>query len=364
MFHSKKNNIYNYTKSQLSLDLDSLGFKSYQTNQIWGWIYTKGIDDFDKITNVSKTNIGILKDNFMFEKSNVSTSKESFDGTLKFLVKFIDNKEVESVFIPETNRSTLCISSQIGCTLSCKFCHTGTQTLVRNLEPYEIVAQILVAKNLINDWDQKNRKLTNLVFMGMGEPFFNYDNLVKALEIICDPDGLNFAKKRITISTSGLVPEILKCSKELKTNLAISLHATNDKLRNEIMGINKKYPLHDLFSACQIYNRENPDQKITFEYVMLNGVNDSNENAFELIKLIKKYNLNCKVNLIPFNPWDGCNFKNSSINNLKQFQEILKKNNLIATIRKTRGDDVMGACGQLKSASERERKKPNKTNLQ
>lgn len=257
MFHSKKNNIYNYTKSQLSLALDSLGFKNYQTNQIWGWIYAKGINDFDKITNVSKTNIGILKENFMFENLNISNLKESFDGTLKFLVKFIDNKEVESVYIPETTRSTLCISSQIGCTLSCKFCHTGTQTLVRNLEPNEIVAQILVTKNLINDWDQKNRKLTNLVFMGMGEPFFNYDNLAKALEVICDPDGLNFAKKRITISTSGLVPEILKCSKELKTNLAISLHATNDKLRNEIMGINKNirstiYSAHVKFIIVKI----------------------------------------------------------------------------------------------------------------
>lgn len=360
MFHSKKNNIYKYTKSQLTSNLDALGFRGYQVSQIWSWVYAKGVDDFAKMTNVSKANIKILESNFVFEKLTTSKLLESFDGTLKFLVKFIDNKEVESVYIPEDTRSTLCISSQIGCTLSCKFCHTGTQTLVRNLEPHEIVAQILLTKNLIHDWNQTNRKLTNLVFMGMGEPFFNYDNLVKALEIICDPAGLNFAKKRITISTSGLVPEILKCSKDLKTNLAISLHATNDKLRSEIMGINKKYPLHDLFSACQIYNRENPDQKITFEYVMLNGVNDSLENAFELIKLIKKYNLNCKVNLIPFNPWEGCNYTNSSINNLKQFQEILKKNNLIATIRKTRGEDVMGACGQLKSASQRERKERGK----
>jgi 23S rRNA (adenine2503-C2)-methyltransferase len=279
------------------------------------------------------------------------------DGTRKWLVKFADGREVEAVFIPEENRGTLCISSQVGCTLACKFCHTGTQTLVRNLEGYEIVAQILIAKDLLRDWpNQENRKLTNIVFMGMGEPFFNYENVAKAIEILCDPDGLNFSKRRITISTSGLVPEILRCSKELKVNLAISLHGTNDKLRTDIMAINKKYSLHDLLSACKVYNQENPQQKITFEYVMLYNINDKEENAYELVKLIKKYNLNCKVNLIPFNKWNGCEYETSNITQTKKFQEILKKNDLISTIRKTRGDDVLAACGQLKSTSERVKK--------
>jgi len=332
------------------------GFKTYQSQQIFNWIYQKNFTDFNKMSNVSKKNIKILEDNFEFEKLTITNLKKSFDDTQKFLVKYLDNKEVEAVYIPEATRATLCVSSQIGCTLSCKFCHTGTQTLVRNLEASEIVAQIILTKNLIDDWDQKNRKLTNLVFMGMGEPFFNYDNVAKAIDIICDQDGLAFSKRRITISTSGLVPEILRCAKELKTCLAISLHAPNDRLRNEIMGINKKYPLHELFSACKIYNQENPQQKIFFEYVMLNNVNDSETNAKELVNLIKKYNINCKVNLIPFNGWEGSGYKNSSMNNIQKFREILQKNNLITTIRKTRGDDVMGACGQLKSASMREKK--------
>ncbi|MFZ9470589.1 MAG: 23S rRNA (adenine(2503)-C(2))-methyltransferase RlmN [Rickettsiales bacterium] len=355
MIHNKKSNIYNFTKSELVRKLELYGFKSYLSHQIFNWIYQKNYTDFNKMSNVSKKNIKILEDNFEFEKLTITNLKKSFDDTQKFLVKYLDNKEVEAVYIPEATRATLCVSSQIGCTLSCKFCHTGTQTLVRNLEASEIVAQIILTKDLIDDWDAKNRKLTNLVFMGMGEPFFNYENVAKAIDIICDQDGLAFSRRRITISTSGLVPEILRCSKELKTCLAISLHATNDQLRNEIMGINKKYPLHELFSACKIYNQENPQQKIFFEYVMLNNVNDSEVNARELVALIKKYNINCKVNLIPFNGWEGSGYKNSSRNNIEKFRDILQKNNLITTIRKTRGDDVMGACGQLKSASMREK---------
>lgn len=356
MSHIKKTNLGNLTRDHLTQSLHTLGLKPYISTQIWQWIYIKNEFDFSKMSNVSKLNIRILQDKFVFNNFQIVNPKTSFDGTIKFLVKFEDGNIVESVYIPEETRATLCISSQIGCTLSCKFCHTGTQTLVRNLEPAEIVSQIILTKNLINDWDNSSRKLTNLVFMGMGEPFFNYDNLATAINIICDPQGLNFSKKRITISTSGLVPEILKCSNELKTNLAISLHATNDKLRNEIMGINKKYPLNQLFEACKIYNQQNPDQKITFEYVMLKDINDSRQHAHELVDLIKKYNINCKVNLIPFNQWQGCDYKNSSIDNIKVFQEILQKNKLIATIRKTRGSDVMGACGQLKSESQRPKK--------
>ena len=356
MIHNKKNNIFIFTKNELILELVSLGFKRFVATQIWGWIYSKGIVNFSKMSNVSKKTIDVLNDKFLFERLTSNNLTKSFDNTIKFLLKLADVREVESVYIPEEDRATLCVSSQVGCTLSCKFCHTGTQTLVRNLEPHELVAQIILTKDIINDWDSKNRKLTNIVFMGMGEPFFNYENVAKALEIICDPEGLNFSKRRITISTSGLVPEILRCSKELKVNLAISLHGTNDKLRTDIMAINKKYPLHDLLSACKTYNQENPQQKITFEYVMLRDVNDKEENAYELVNLIKKYNLNCKVNLIPFNKWNGCEYETSNITQTKKFQEILKKHDLIATIRKTRGDDVLAACGQLKSASERVKK--------
>lgn len=355
MLHNKKNNIFLFTKNQLIEKLEQLGFKRFQVIQIWRWIYVKGHSNFYDMSNVSKVNINFLEHNFLFETLTVNNLKKSFDGTLKYLVKLVDNNEIESVYIPDHSRNTLCVSSQVGCTLSCKFCHTGTQTLVRNLEPHEIVAQILLAKNLIGDWD--NSILSNIVFMGMGEPFFNYDNVATALEIICDQDGLAFSKRRITISTSGLVPEILKCSKELKTNLAISLHAPNDNLRTQIMPINKKYPLDQLMTACKIYNQENPQQKITFEYVMLRDFNDSLSHAQELVRLINKYNLNCKINLIPFNPFAGSGFVNSTADRISLFRDFLKKNNLIATIRKTRGDDVMAACGQLKSSSQRLKKK-------
>jgi len=287
----------------------------------------------------------------------VSKDIISADGTRKFLVKFSDCREVEAVYIPEETRATLCISSQVGCTLACKFCHTGTQTLVRNLEFHEIVAQVLVAKDLIDDWTKKeNRKLTNIVFMGMGEPFFNYENVAKAVGVLTDADGLDIANRRITISTSGLVPEILRASSELKTYLAISLHATNDALRTDIMAINKKYPLKDLLAACKKYNQENPSVKIFFEYVMLENVNDREEHARELVALIRKFNLNVKINLIPFNKWDGCEYERSENDAIFKFQKILKNADLIATIRKTRGDDVLAACGQLKSESMREKR--------
>lgn len=361
MFTKNKKNLTHFDKTTFVNEIVSLNEKPFRASQVWSWIYRHGIKNFHDMTNISKQSREILEKNFSIDRSEITKDLISFDGTRKFLIKFNDNQEVEAVFIPEKNRGTLCISSQIGCTLSCKFCHTGTQTLVRNLESHEIVNQILIAKDLINDWqtsklspatssDQFN-SLTNIVFMGMGEPFFNYDNVAQAIKILSDPEGLNFSLRKITISTSGLVPEILKCSKELKTNLAISLHGTNDELRTSIMAINKKYPLHELFSACKIYNNENPRQKITFEYVMLRNVNDQAKNALELINSIKKYNLNVKINLIPFNPWQGCGYFSSDETVINKFQDILKKHNLIVTTRKTRGQDVLAACGQLKSLS-------------
>ena len=349
-------NLTHFTKEELFTELAKLGEPAFRAKQIWNWIYARGIKSFDEMTNIKKELRAILAQNFSLKRPEISKDFISFDGTRKFLVKFPDGREVEAVFIPEETRGTLCISSQVGCTLACKFCHTGTQTLVRNLEFHEIVAQILLAKDLITDWDQGNRKLTNRVFMGMGEPFFNYENVAKAVKILNDEEGIGLSARRITISTSGLVPEILRSSTELKTNLAISLHATNDELRTDIMAINKRYPLKDLLSACKTYNRENPNQKITFEYVMLNEVNDHEKHAKELIDLINKFNLNVKINLIPFNPWDGCGYGRSGNDRIEKFQKILKNAGLISPIRKTRGDDVMAACGQLKSLSERQKK--------
>lgn len=349
-------NLIGLSKKYLEEKLIEIGEKPFRAKQIWNWIYARGVLSFDEMTNISKETRAVLAQHFSISRPEISKDLTSFDGTRKWLVKFTDGKEVEVVFIPEETRGTLCISSQVGCTLACKFCHTGTQTWVRNLETSEIISQILIAKDLIKDWDRNNRRLTNIVFMGMGEPFFNYENVAGTVKILNDTEGLDMSARKTTISTSGLVPEILRCAEELKTNLAISLHATNDALRTDIMAINKKYPLAELMKACQTYNKLNPNQKITFEYVMLRGVNDKEEHARELINLIKRYNLNAKINLIPFNPWLGCDYTNSEQQTIFKFQKILKDANLVAPVRKTRGEDVMAACGQLKSASERQKK--------
>ena len=349
-------NLIGLSKKYLEEKLIEIGEKPFRAKQIWNWIYARGALSFDEMTNISKETRAVLAQHFSISRPEISKDLTSFDGTRKWLVKFTDGKEVEVVFIPEETRGTLCISSQVGFTLACKFCHTGTQTWVRNLEASDIISQILIAKDLIKDWDRNNRRLTNIVFMGMGEPFFNYENVAGTVKILNDTEGLDMSARKTTISTSGLVPEILRCAEELKTNLAISLHATNDELRTDIMAINKKYPLAELMKACQTYNKLNPNQKITFEYVMLRGVNAKEEHARELINLIKRYNLNAKINLIPFNPWLGCDYTNSEQQTILKFQKILKDANLVAPVRKTRGEDVMAACGQLKSASERQKK--------
>lgn len=349
MYHNKKNNILNLSQNNLSDLIIQLNIEKFRNKQIWQWLYQKGVDSFFKMSNLNKKTQQILDEKFTISRPNIKNIIQSQDKTCKWLISFSDCKEVETVFIPEENRATLCISSQVGCTLSCKFCHTGTQTLVRNLSFDEIIAQILVSKDHLQDWEKN--KITHIVFMGMGEPFFNYEEVKKAIHIINDKDGLNFSLNKITVSTSGLSPEIIKSASELKTNLAISLHATNNSLRSEIMAINKKYPLENLMQACKIYQNLNPKQKITFEYTLLNQINDRQEQALELVKLIKKYNLNVRVNLIPFNMWQGVIYQPSSIETIKEFQKILKQQKIIATIRKTRGEEVLAACGQLKSES-------------
>lgn len=349
-------NLLHFTKDNLIAEIENLGEKKFRAKQIWSWLYQKQISDFDEMTNISKETRTKLHEKFTIKLPQITKDIIAKDETRKWLVKFDEKAEVEMVFIPEEKRGTLCISSQVGCTLACKFCHTGTQMLVRNLEFHEIVAQVLLAKKMVEQRESELgflNKITNIVFMGMGEPFFNYDNIKKSIETFVDIEGLSFSKNRITVSTSGLVPEILRCAKELKVILAVSLHATNDVLRSDIMAINKKYPLDALLKACKNYNQENPSQKITFEYVMLDGINDKEIHAKELVNLIRKYNLNAKVNLIPFNSWFGCGYKNSSMETILNFQRILKNCDIIAPIRKTRGEDAMSACGQLKSESVR-----------
>jgi 23S rRNA (adenine2503-C2)-methyltransferase len=349
-------NIIGLSKTEFDKTIIELGEKPFRANQIWNWIYVQGAKSFSEMTNISKITQEKLAENFHLNRPQAAKDLISQDGTRKWLAKFADDNQVEVVFIPEETRGTLCISSQIGCTLACKFCHTGTQTLVRNLETEEIVAQVLMAKDFLQDFNKQNKKITNIVFMGMGEPFFNYENVATAVKILNDISGLDIPMKRITLSTSGLVPEILRCATELKTNLAISLHATNDTLRTSIMAINKKYPLSELMKACQGYNSLNPSRKITFEYVMLKDINDHINHTDELVKLIKIFNLNAKINLIPFNSWMSCGYEGSEMSKIKEFQQLLKNAGLVVTIRKTRGQDVMAACGQLKSESERVKK--------
>jgi 23S rRNA (adenine2503-C2)-methyltransferase len=349
----EKINILELDYDELSKILAKNQFAKFRIKQIWNWLYIKLIQDFSEINNINKEEKLKLDNIFYIPKVEIIKDIKSSDETRKWLISFGNNQQIEMVFIPEEKRGTLCISSQIGCTLSCKFCHTGTQTLVRNLQTSEIINQVIVARNAINDRDKNKKIITNIVFMGMGEPFFNYDNIAKAIKVLNNQDGLDFSLRKITVSTSGLTPEIIKFSTEIKANLAISLHSTNDQERSEIMAINKKYPLDSLMKACKLYNNHNKEKKITFEYVMLKNVNDKDSNAKELINLINKYQINVKINLIPFNSWNGCGFQCSEHSQIIKFQNILKKSDLIATIRKTRGDNEMAACGQLKSESQR-----------
>jgi len=352
----EKTNLIGLNFAELEKEVVRIGEKSFKAKQIWNWIYAKGISEFDLMSNIARETREKLEAGYSIARPQISQDLLSTDGTRKWLIKFSDCREAEMVFIPEEDRGTLCISSQIGCTLTCKFCHTGTQMLVRNLSAGEIVAQLMLARDLLVDWDGENRKITSMVFMGMGEPLFNYDQVKKAVEILNDSNGINFSKRKITISTSGVVPEILRFSDEIKTVLAISLHATNDETRSKIMPLNKKYPLKELMKACEYYVKTNSSGRITFEYVMLAGVNDADEDAFNLVKLLKTHKLPALLNLIPFNPWAGSEFVCSSRNRIMAFGNIVKKAGYTVTIRKTRGQDVMAACGQLKSASQREKK--------
>ena len=341
-----------------------------RVSQLWNWLYVRGVSDFDAMANVSKDMREMLKANFTIARPEIVEEQVSNDGTRKWLLRYPPRGagrpvEVETVYIPEEGRGTLCISSQVGCTLTCTFCHTGTQRLVRNLTAEEILSQLLLARDRLGDFPDRDvpqgamipssdRKVTNIVMMGMGEPLYNFEEVKKALLIATDGDGLSLSKRRVTLSTSGVVPEIYRTGEEIGCMLAISLHAVRDELRDMLVPINKKYPLKELMEACRAYPGLSNARRITFEYVMLKDVNDSLEDAKGLIQLLK--GIPAKINLIPFNPWPGTNYQCSDWAQIEKFADFINQAGYASPIRTPRGRDILAACGQLKSESERMRK--------
>ena len=327
-----------------------------RTKQIFHWIYNYGVTEWSQMTNIAKPLRAKLQTIFSLERPQIIERQISVDGTRKYLIRMAPGIEVESVFIPDVSKTgALCVSSQVGCTLTCKFCHTGTQKLVRNLTAREIVLQVIIARDDLGEWPttQDNRKLTNIVFMGMGEPLYNTEQVGDSLDIICDPEGLAIGRRRITVSTSGVVPEIAPMGERTSAMLAISLHAANDELREQIMPINRKYPLKDLMQACRDYPGLSNSRRITFEYVMLKDVNDQPWHAKQLIKLLK--GIPAKVNLIPFNPWPNSDYECSDWETIETFADIVNRAGYASPIRTPRGRDILAACGQLKSESEKMR---------
>ncbi|MGQ0742015.1 MAG: 23S rRNA (adenine(2503)-C(2))-methyltransferase RlmN [Alphaproteobacteria bacterium] len=326
-----------------------------RARQLWNWIYVRGARDFASMTNLAKPFREDMAARFGLALPEVVTGQASQDGTRKWLLRAEPGVEFETVFIPEEDRGTLCISSQVGCTLTCRFCHTGTQNLVRNLTAAEIVGQVMVARDALGDWPSTahGRKITNVVFMGMGEPLYNYENVKTAIGIIADGDGLALSKRRITLSTAGVAPMIRKAGEEIGSMLAISLHAARDELRNQLVPLNKKYPIEELLDACRAYPGLSNARRITFEYVMLKDVNDSPADARALVKLLA--GIPAKINLIPFNPWPGAPYECSDWAQIEKFAEIVNRAGYASPVRTPRGRDIMAACGQLKSASVKER---------
>lgn len=335
-----------------------------RTKQIFHWIYNYGVTDWEAMSNIGKPLRAQLAAKYSLTRPEIIERQVSVDGTRKYLIRMAPGVEVESVFIPNVSKTgALCVSSQVGCTLNCKFCHTGTQPLVRNLTAAEIVLQILVARDDLGEWPSSSgeRALTNIVFMGMGEPLYNTEHVANALDIVCDCEGLSFGRRRITVSTSGVVPEIVPMGERTSAMLAISLHAANDALRNQIMPINKKYPLADLMQACRAYPGLSNSKRITFEYVMLKNVNDQIRHAKELINLLR--GIPAKVNLIPFNPWPGSPYECSDWETIERFADKINAAGYASPIRTPRGRDILAACGQLRSESERLRASARKTVL-
>ncbi|MED5227272.1 MAG: 23S rRNA (adenine(2503)-C(2))-methyltransferase RlmN [Pseudomonadota bacterium] len=360
--NKNQENIVGLSREELNERFLNLGLKKFRSGQVWHWLYHKGVTSFEEMTTLSKTVREQLRQKFAIKRPMIIEKQTSMDGTIKWLLQFEDSTKAETVFIPEEDRGTLCISSQVGCTLNCSFCHTGTQRLVRNLTPSELVGQILTAFDELSAWPsaQTGRPVTNIVLMGMGEPLYNLDNVITALKIVMDNEGISISKRRITLSTSGIVPEIYKCGLETDVNLAISLHAVTDDVRNILVPINKKYPIKDLLRACREYPGVSNSRRITFEYVMLKGINDSISDAKALIKLME--GIPAKINLIPFNPWPGSPYERSEKSQIEQFAKIILKAGYPSPVRTPRGDDILAACGQLKSGSVKEKRSKRRYN--
>ncbi len=352
-----------------SAGLDAKAAK-LRAKQVFHWLYHRGITDFEAMTDIAKTMRPWLAERFVIGRPEIVLAQHSSDGTRKWLLKTADDHEFEMVFIPDADRGTLCVSSQVGCTLNCRFCHTGTMRLVRNLTPGEIVGQVMLARDALGEWPKGSmagldededeggyssdgRLLTNIVMMGMGEPLYNFDNVRDALKLVMDGDGLALSKRRITLSTSGVVPMMAKCGEEIGVNLAVSLHAVSKDVRDEIVPINRKYGLEELLQACADYPGASNARRITFEYVMLKDKNDTDEHARELVRLIKHYKLPAKVNLIPFNPWPGALYECSAPERIRRFSEIVFEAGISAPVRTPRGRDIDAACGQLKTAAKK-----------
>ena len=355
---SDRKNLIGLSREDLAAEMVAIGEKPFRAKQLWHWMYNRGETDFTQMTTISKVMQQRLAESYVVERPKVDREMKSVDGTRKWLLGFPDGNQAETVYIPDEDeeRGTVCVSSQVGCTLTCTFCHTGTQLLVRNLTAAEIVGQFMVARDSYGEWptpDDGGRQLSNIVMMGMGEPMFNFDNVATALKIAMDGDGIGISKRRITLSTSGVVPMMKRCGEELGVNLAISLHAVTDELRNELMPINKKYPLAQLMQACRDYPGASNSRRITFEYIMLKGINDSMADAKRLLKLIK--GLPAKFNLIPFNPWPGVPYECSTPSDIRRFSDILQDNGYSAPVRASRGSDILAACGQLRSDSQRQK---------
>lgn len=350
-------NILGLSKAEIKAELERIGIEPkklrMRSSQIFQWMYHHGADNFEVMSNIAKPMQALFSEHFSLSRPEVIERQISTDGTRKYLIRMAPGIEVESVFIPDVSKTgALCVSSQVGCTLTCKFCHTGTQRLVRNLTAREILLQIIVARDDLGEWPtQDARKLTNIVFMGMGEPLYNTDNVCDAIDTMSDETGLSIGRRRVTVSTSGVVPDIVPMGARSNAMLAISLHAANDDLRTQIMPINKKYPLAELMQACRDYPSLSNAKRITFEYVMLKGLNDSPRHARELITLLQ--GVPAKVNLIPFNPWPGTDYECSDWETIERFAAIVNKSGLAAPIRTPRGRDILAACGQLKSESEK-----------
>ena len=326
-----------------------------RARQLWNWIYVHGARDFAAMTNLAKDFRAQMAETFSLARPQIVTEQISEDGTRKWLLRTGPGIEFETVYIPEEDRGTLCVSSQVGCTLNCRFCHTGTQKLVKNLTPYEIVGQLMVARDALGDWPstKENRRITNVVMMGMGEPLYNFESVKAALAIVADGDGLALSKRRITLSTAGVVPMIERAGNEIGSSLAISLHAVRDEVRDVLVPLNRKYPIAELMQACRTYPGVSNARRITFEYVMLKGVNDSTADARALVKLVS--GIPAKINLIPFNPWPGAPYECSDWEQIEKFAEVVNRAGYASPVRTPRGRDIMAACGQLKSASVKER---------